>query len=278
MNVVDSYTQELYSTVTSSVKVNYKVLGTLDVIADTASERQWTSSASVNTRLLRKHFQELTEAFLSTFDRWFKPKEAKGLRTDCGYAASLLPPQLPAFAQDDLVASLVDKKTTFPAVLLESIDGIKLVELYVKFTESANFRPWFDSRMDSSRATLLKSWAETRIDLDIKPLIQRLDEFETTDCFEIVQKQVLQEIQSPCTNAALLRKLRLDLDTLFQALPISLQKSIMLNPQTSKLMRDCYQEEEERPRRNSAPQESFFGDDGVSPFRFFQRKGSMKER
>ena len=128
----------------------------------------------------------------------FEYKEARakngGKSSGCGYAASLLPPQFPEFVQDDLVASLVNKKTTFPAVLLESIDGMKLVELYVKFTESRNFRPWFDSRLESSRATMLKSWAETRIDLDIKPLIKRLDEFETTDCFEIVQKQVLQEI------------------------------------------------------------------------------------
>ena len=127
INVVDSYTQELYVSGPGIARENYKVLGSLDLTSDDASEMQWVTSATINTRILRRHFQELTEAFLGQLDPF-----ARGF-----YQVK---------SKEEILVCL-SNQDTFPEVLTQSIEKQKLVHLYERFIhDSPNFSPWFESR------------------------------------------------------------------------------------------------------------------------------------
>lgn len=268
INLVDSYTQELYSVNPSTVKANYKVLGSLDLVSDDANEMQWATSASVNTKILRKHFQQLTEAFLSLFDPYFKPKGGP----DSGYAAKFVTRPFPQYSNEDFIASLASR-SSFPLALTQNVEIAKLPELYNKFVHSTNFRPWFDSRLKLAKVVERGSWIETRLGLDITPVIETLDEFERVDLYEIIKKQVAQETQTIGADQKLLKKLRTDLDTLFYYLPDSLQP-MMLN----QTMKDCFLDSDESGQlqgRFSAP-EGTFKDVGKSPFKWFQSRIGKK--
>jgi len=165
----------------------------------------------------------------------------------------------------------------FPKVLTDCVERAKLVELYYKFVHSVNFKHWFHSRRRLAKAALRRAWLDTRLEVDITASIASLDEYERTDVYEIVQKQVLGEMQRLGPDKKLLHKLQGDLDALFQSLPKSLQQSIMLNPQSSTTMKQCYvsSEDEALAGRLSAPEETF-EEAGKSPFRWFQRRLSKK--
>ncbi|QDZ18249.1 guanine nucleotide exchange factor DENND6 [Chloropicon primus] len=127
INVVDSYTQELYAMGPGLVKESYKILGSLDLTPDDASEMQWVTSATINTKILKKHFQELTETFLAQIDPY-----AKGLYDVEGGNEEIL--------------TCLSTQASFPPVLTQSMDRTKLLQLYEKFLNSPNCDPWFKSR------------------------------------------------------------------------------------------------------------------------------------
>lgn len=133
INTVDSFTQDLFTTDAGLVKENYRILGSLDLVSDDASEMQWATSASLNTKILRRHFQEVTEAFLGQLDPYAKGfYDAKG--------------------QEEVLASLATQQD-FPTILKETVssDRTKLLKLYQKFCSGPNFKPWFEGRGRSDK-------------------------------------------------------------------------------------------------------------------------------
>lgn len=124
ISVVDSYTQEFYSG-PGTAKENFRVLASLDLTSDDASEMQWVTSATINTKLIRRHFQDLTEAFLGPIDPYRKGMyEARG--------------------PEEILLGL--EKAAFPKILTDCVEREKLLQLYAKFLKCANFKPWFEAR------------------------------------------------------------------------------------------------------------------------------------
>ena len=108
------------------------------------------------------------------------------------------------------------KKADFPRILLDSIDKPKLIQLYECFLKSPNWSKWFDHKMFIAKYNTQKEWSKQRVTLDIKPLLEKIDEYEAIDSFGILEKQLLEELKSINADADLVGKLRSDLEIIYK--------------------------------------------------------------
>ncbi|GIL57407.1 hypothetical protein Vafri_12586 [Volvox africanus] len=102
--------------------------------------------AFVNSDLIRRHFAELTTAFLAPFSRYFEPDPANDGR-------------VPGWNSEEFLFGLRSGGVPLPQPLLDRVGSPSAtVELYARFTSCLNFAAWFAARRRHVAHLIAPSW------------------------------------------------------------------------------------------------------------------------
>ncbi|GAB2218256.1 hypothetical protein Droror1_Dr00001475 [Drosera rotundifolia] len=203
------------------------------------SPRVEESMSVVNNEILRRHFLELTTNFLAPFGPYFKtttPLE--------GSSPFVKPPPLPSFNVEDFLSSL---STRGAGKFLSKRMSSNWLELYRRFLQGENFKPWFQRRRAVAVQEQNRLWRLARMKTDIKRFISKMPELEIVDAFHAIERHLLEEIQLQESGAALpesasmYQKLKGDLQAVFNVLPKDMQELLLMNPQRSTYLRRIYE-------------------------------------
>ncbi|GIL89700.1 hypothetical protein Vretimale_16639 [Volvox reticuliferus] len=106
--------------------------------------------AFVNSDVIRRHFAELTTAFLAPFLRYFEPDPTNDGR-------------VPGWNSEEFLFGLRSGGVPLPQPLLDRVGSPSAaVELYARFTSCLNFAAWFAARRRHVAHLIAPSWPRQR--------------------------------------------------------------------------------------------------------------------
>ncbi|XVE58712.1 hypothetical protein DITRI_Ditri04bG0191000 [Diplodiscus trichospermus] len=183
--LMTEHKEAIWSTYAATTKPDTSILNRL--IDAGMSPRVEESMSVVNNEILRRHFLELTTNFLAPFGPYFRattPSEGSSPYVD--------PPALPSFNADEFLTSLSARGV---GKFLSKRMRSNWLDLYRRFLKGPNFMPWFQRRQAVAENEQHKLWRQTRMKTDIHHLITKMPELEVVDCFNAIERNLLQEIQ-----------------------------------------------------------------------------------
>lgn len=198
------------------------------------SPRIEESMSLVNNEILRRHFLELTTNFLAPFGPYLRattPQEGASPFVD--------PPPLPPFDAHGFLEGLAARG---PGKFLAKRLRSNWLDLYRRFLKGSNFMPWFQRRRAVAEHEQHRIWRQARVKADVRVFISKMLEVEVIDSFNAVERHLLAEIQSlqragmGSTDSLVCQKLRGDLRTIYNALPMDMQQLLLFNPQKAALL------------------------------------------
>ncbi|PIN05760.1 hypothetical protein CDL12_21695 [Handroanthus impetiginosus] len=197
------------------------------------SPRVEESMSVVNNDILRRHFLELTTNFLAPFGPYFRantPSEASSPFAD--------PPPLPTFNTEEFLASLSARG---PGKFLQKRMRSNWLDLYRRFLKGHNFLPWFRRKRAVAEQEQYKLWRQARVKTNIHQLIVKMSELEIVDSFNAIERLLQGEMQYGRANEdteEVCKKLKKDLQTVFNVLPKDIQQLLIMNPERASLLRE----------------------------------------
>ncbi|KAI5056631.1 hypothetical protein GOP47_0028449 [Adiantum capillus-veneris] len=230
--LMTEHREALWTNYTPTTKPDTAVLNRL--VDAGVSPRIEESMSLVNNEILRRHFLELTTNFLAPFGPYLRattPQEGASPFVD--------PPPLPPFDAHGFLEGLGARG---PGKFLAKRLRSNWLELYRRFLNGPNFMPWFQRRRAVAEHEQHRIWRQARIKADIRVFISKMSEIEVVDSFNAVERHLLVEIQSlqragiGGTESPACQKLRTDLRTIFNALPLDMQQLMVFNPQKAALL------------------------------------------
>ncbi|KAL6576391.1 hypothetical protein OROHE_000172 [Orobanche hederae] len=204
------------------------------------SPRVEESMSVVNNEILRRHFLELTTNFLAPFGPYFRantPSEASSPFAD--------PPPLPTFNTEEFLTTLSARG---PGKFLLKRMRSNWLELYRRFLKGHNFLPWFRRKRAVAEQEQYRLWRQARIKTDIYQLIGRMSELEVVDSFNAIERHLIGEMQvleygrANEDTAAVCKKLKNDLQTVFNVLPKDMQQLLIMNTERASLLQKSFHE------------------------------------
>lgn len=230
--LMTEHREALWTNYTPTTKPDTAVLNRL--VDAGVSPRIEESMSLVNNEILRRHFLELTTNFLAPFGPYLRattPQEGASPFVD--------PPPLPPFDAHGFLEGLAARG---PGKFLAKRMRSNWLELYRRFLKGPNFMPWFQRRRAVTEHEQHRIWRQARIKADIRVFISKMSEIEVVDSFNAVERHLLVEIQAlqragiSGTDSPACQKLRGDLRTIFNALPLDMQQLMVFNPQKAALL------------------------------------------
>ncbi|GAB4820709.1 hypothetical protein N2152v2_007755 [Parachlorella kessleri] len=188
------------------IRPDKEVLGRLAAPRPTDPYDKASRAALLNTMVLRRHFQELTQAVLFPLLPYISPAPPPPMPRSASDLQS--PPPLPPIDKDAILQNLGSKSGTVPDILLRRFGSHKTL---------VQARAWHEA------------WWEAG-----GPLTQagsgHMGEVVTVEAFFQLEQQLLftEGLPQPQDAAAELRE---QLQTLFVSMPRDLQRSLLLSPQ-----------------------------------------------
>ncbi|KAL0288252.1 UNVERIFIED_CONTAM: protein DENND6A [Sesamum angustifolium] len=152
------------------------------------SPRVEESMSVVNNDILRRHFLELTTNFLAPFGPYFRantPSDASSPFAD--------PPPLPSFNAEEFLTSLSARG---PGKFLQKRMRSNWMDLYRRFLNGHNFRPWFQRKRAVAEQEQYKLWRQARVKTNIHQLICTMSELEIVDSFNAIERHLQGEMQA----------------------------------------------------------------------------------
>ncbi|KAK6148668.1 hypothetical protein DH2020_019580 [Rehmannia glutinosa] len=202
------------------------------------SPRVEESMSVVNNDILRRHFLELTTNFLAPFGPYFRantPSEASSPFAD--------PPPLPTFNAEEFIATLSARG---PGKFLLKRMRSNWLDLYRRFLKGHNFLPWFRRKRAVAEQEQYKLWRQARVKTNIHQLIGRMSELEIVDSFNAIERHLLGEMQqygrANEDTEEVCKKLKKDLQTVFNILPKDMQQLLIMNPERASLLQESHHE------------------------------------
>ncbi|MCO5603557.1 hypothetical protein L7F22_057708 [Adiantum nelumboides] len=235
--LMTEHREALWTNYTPTTKPDTTVLNRL--VDAGVSPRIEESMSLVNNEILRRHFLELTTNFLAPFGPYLRattPQEGASPFVD--------PPPLPPFDAHGFLEGLGARG---PGKFLAKRLRSNWLELYRRFLNGPNFMPWFQRRRAVAEHEQHRIWRQARIKADIRVFISEMSEIEVVDSFNAVERHLLVEIQAlqgagiGGTDSPACQKLRSDLRTIFNALPLDMQQLMVFNPQKAALLQGSLQ-------------------------------------
>ncbi|XP_015883028.2 uncharacterized protein LOC107418857 [Ziziphus jujuba] len=230
--LMTEHREAIWSTYSATTKPDTSILNRL--IDAGMSPRIEESMSVVNNEILRRHFLELTTNFLAPFGPYFKtttPTEGSSPFVD--------PPLLPQFSADEFLASLSARG---PGKFMAKRMRSNWLDLYRRFLNGPNFRPWFQRRRAVAEQEQQRLWRHARMNADIQNFITKMSELEGVDSFNAIERHILGEIQlqqsgkASADSIATCQKLKGDLQAVFHVLPKDMQQLLLLNPEREALL------------------------------------------
>jgi len=176
------------------------------------------ATAIINNEILRRHFMELTEAFLTPFEDFFT---VQGLGSNSPMLRPFSkPPSLRPFSPSEFVKHL---QTFTHTSDLKTLKTKRVVQLYEGFIRSVHFVPWFEQRRSDGERALRDSWRHARYNANIKRLLQGLRDVEMVDLYVKVAEALHEECVREDVNMKMRRRLQEQLDEIMLALPEQLK-------------------------------------------------------
>lgn len=230
--LMTEHREALWTNYTPTTKPDTAVLNRL--VDAGVSPRIEESMSLVNNDILRRHFLELSTNFLAPFGPYLRattPQEGDSPFVD--------PPPLPPFDAHGFLEGLAARG---PGKFLAKRLRSNWLELYRRFLKGPNFMPWFQRRRAVAEHEQHRIWRQARIKADIRVFISKMSEIEVVDSYNAVERHLLVEIQAlqragiGGTDSPACQKLRSDLRTIFNALPLDMQQLMVFNPQKAALL------------------------------------------
>ncbi|XP_071731523.1 uncharacterized protein [Rutidosis leptorrhynchoides] len=197
------------------------------------SPRVEESMSVVNNEILRRHFLELTTNFLAPFGPYFRANTPS-----VGSSPFVDPPPLSAFDADEFVGSL---STRGPGKFLSKRMRSNWLDIYRRFMNGHNFKPWFHRRRAVAEQEQHRLWRQARMNANIQVFINKLSELEIVETFNAIERHLLAEMQqfegSVNKSEATCHKLKGDLQAVFYVLPTDMQHLLLMNPERASLLR-----------------------------------------
>eukprot|EP00741_Cyanophora_paradoxa_P009178 tig00001472_g8888.t1 len=131
------------------------------------------AAAAVNDDLLRRHFLELTSAFLAPFEAYFAPRLPAAPYSE-------LPPLEP-FRQDDFLRAIQSGALGGELTGGKSKERAEWASLYRRFIQSPNFGVWFEGRRRKARAEQAARQRAALEALDVAAVTRGMQEVQLID-------------------------------------------------------------------------------------------------
>lgn len=196
------------------------------------SPRVEESMSVVNNEILRRHFLELTTNFLAPFGPYFRANTPS-----VGSSPFVDPPPLSAFDADEFLGSL---STRGPGKFLSKRMRSNWLDIYRRFMNGHNFKPWFQRRRAVAEQEQHRLWRQARMNADIQEFINKSSELEIVETFNAIERHLLAEMQQSeyrvNKSEATCRKLKGDLQAVFYVLPKDMQHLLLMNPERATLL------------------------------------------
>jgi len=188
--------------------------------------------AMAHSAAIRRHFEALTSALLAPFTRYVVPQmpPARGPLPACG------PRQLPDFdARRWLDSELAQAVASCDSTLLERFGGTKaLSEIYRRLLEGSNFQSWMARRQAAARAWQARTWELAAAARKCNAL-EYMDEVTMVQTFYSLERK-LEEAGPAGLSSHATEALKMQLCSLFAAMPMDLQQTLLSSPARSLLI------------------------------------------
>ena len=177
---------QIMSTQEPLLAVNNVIMNQLMAVPPNPSDAELESISGINNTILRRHFFELTNQFLSPFQRYFSPVN-QVMNGNESFNPFLHPPTLPIFKEYLFLEELEDYREQLGLLTASGLEWRAVAELYLRFFRSPHFYPWFNRQVEEARENLERR-IETLIRyVDMKALMNSMPVRQALCVLESVQ-------------------------------------------------------------------------------------------
>lgn len=163
-------------------------------------------SVAINNSVLRRHFRELTIAFLEPFDKYYTLNLS--YLQDSPY---LELPKFRPFEGVEFLRDLSSHKKVFPLLQYTSRD--KAVALYDSFLNTAMFRGWLAAQRQRAACEAHEAVLTAMQGFDIHRAAQEMDQTQARSLYVRIEQQ-LKALQRSGANVEVVLKLKKQLSVL----------------------------------------------------------------
>ncbi|CAN6465976.1 unnamed protein product [Victoria cruziana] len=232
LSLMTEHKEAVWSTYQPTTKPDTAVLNRL--VDAGVTPRVEESMSVVNNEILRRHFLELTTNFLAPFGPYLRVTTPSG-----GTSPFVEPPSLPSFHTHEFLENLSERG---PGKFLSKRMRTNWLDLYRHFLKGHNFSPWFQRRRAAAEQEQRRLWRQARIKADVRHIVRKMSELEIVDSFHAIERYYQRETESMPSgrgyedSVLACRKLKGDLQFVFNLLPKDVQHLLLLNPQRAALL------------------------------------------
>eukprot|EP00455_Lapot_gusevi_P045632 TRINITY_DN5869_c0_g1_i6.p1 TRINITY_DN5869_c0_g1~~TRINITY_DN5869_c0_g1_i6.p1 ORF type:complete len:394 (-),score=69.54 TRINITY_DN5869_c0_g1_i6:63-1118(-) len=188
------------------------------------------SIASINNTILRRHFAELTEQFLSPFNKYFVAMEKSQDAVE-KLNPYLYPPVLPPFREQEFLDE-ISSRENLQLLKFNDQRAASITKLYQRFFRAPHFYPWFNSCREQAQLTVDRRIERMIKKTDMRALMDGMRVRQAVQMYEIVhhhiQKYAVLESPTPF-QIELTEILKSHRQTIYNALPDNVRPSISVS-------------------------------------------------